>query len=133
MNLYRTHVNSTVHATGGQFGAGIGAGYDTHCNGQNYTAVNEIVITGESTIIAQGGKYAAGIGTGYHSAYLSGSIAEGVIVNATAGESREKYTIAQNIGYGVVDSTREFWGENAKVTFTVAGKVIEPPKAVKQN
>ena len=122
--------NSKVTATGGQFGAGIGAGYDTHCNGQAYEAVNHIEIIGTSVINAKGGKYAPGIGTGYHSAYLTGSIAEGVEVNAEAGDEtfyKDAYSTAQNIGYGVVDPAREFSGKNAVVTFTVAGKVIDYP------
>ena len=129
-NVSVTIVNSTVTATGGQFGAGIGGGYDTHCNGQEYEAVNHIEIDGASSINAKGGKYAPGIGTGFHSAYLTGSIAEGAKVNAVAGDEtfyKEEYTRAQNIGYGVVDPAREFSGNNANVTFTVAGKVIDYP------
>ena len=79
--------NSTiVNAVGGQYGAGIGAGYDTHCQagGEGSTAVNHIVIL-KSNVTAQGGKYAAGIGTGFHAAVLTGSIDEESVVNATAG------------------------------------------------
>ena len=112
------------NAVGGQFAAGIGAGYDTHCSANDSNAVNNIVIT-NSNITVKGGKYGAGIGTGYHSAALTGSIDAASTINATAGESREKYTLAQNIGYGVVDATREFKGAN--VTFTVAGVVIPSP------
>ena len=122
--------NSDVTATGGQFGAGIGAGYDTHCNGQDYNAVNYIEIDGTSVITAKGGKYAPGIGTGFHSAYLTGSIAEGAVVNAEAGDEtfyKDTYSTAQNIGYGVVDPTREFSKDNSNVTFTVSGKVIDAP------
>ncbi len=128
-NLEINIVNSTVTATGGQAGAGIGSGYDTHCNQQNYTATNEINIDATSTVTATGGKYAAGIGTGFHSAYLSGAIAAGATINATSGEKEYKdtYTKAQDIGYGVVDPAREFSGNNANVTFTVAGQVIENP------
>ena len=112
------------NAVGGQFAAGIGAGYDTHCSANDSNAVNNIVIT-NSNITVKGGKYGAGIGTGYHSAALTGSIDAASTINATAGESREKYTLAQNIGYGVVDATREFKG--AVVTFTVAGETIAHP------
>lgn len=118
-------VDSKVTANGGQFAAGIGAGYDTHCNGEKHTGVNEIQIKGNSVITAKGGQYGAGIGTGYHSAYLTGSIDATVTVNATAGASREKYTIAQNIGYGVVDPNREYKG--AIVTFKVGDTVIDNP------
>ena len=120
--------NSEVTATGGQFGAGIGAGYDTHCVANDLNAVNEIIIV-NSKVTAQGGKYAAGIGTGYHSAALTGSISidDDSTIDATSGEKtyKEKYSSAQNIGYGVVDPTREFAG--ATVTFTVNGKVIDAP------
>ncbi|MBQ8854489.1 MAG: hypothetical protein IJZ67_09360, partial [Alistipes sp.] len=112
------------NAVGGQFAAGIGAGYDTHCSANDSNAVNNIVIT-NSNITVKGGKYGAGIGTGYHSAALTGSIDAASTINATAGESREKYTLAQNIGYGVVDATREF--KDTNVTFTVAGVVIPSP------
>ena len=118
-------VDSKVTANGGQFAAGIGAGYDTHCNGHEHTGVNDIQIKGNSVITANGGLYGAGIGTGYHSAYLTGSIDATVTVNATAGASREKYTIAQNIGYGVVDPNREYKG--AIVTFKVGDTVIDNP------
>lgn len=118
--------NSTVTATGGQGGAGIGSGYDTHCAANDVNAVNDITII-SSNVTAQGGKYAAGIGTGFHAAALTGSIDAASTIKATSGEAfyKDAYSTAQNIGYGVVDPTREFAG--AKVTFTVAGKVIEAP------
>lgn len=124
--------NSTINATGGQFGAGIGAGYDTYCAANETNAVNDIQIV-KSVVTAQGGRYAAGIGTGYHSAALTGSIDAESTINAKAGEDyyKDTYTKAQAIGYGVVDPAREY--KDAKVTFTVAGKVIEAPKAVNQN
>ena len=121
--------NSNITATGGQGGAGIGSGYDVHCNQQGYTAINHIEIDATSTITATGGKYAAGIGTGFHSAYLTGSIATGATINAESGEKvyKDTYTTAQNIGYGVVDPDREFSGENANVTFAVNGNTISNP------
>ena len=124
--------DSAITATGGQYGAGIGSGYDVHCNGQNYTATNYIEITGNSVLNVEGGKYAAGIGTGYHSAYLSGYIESGVNTTyVTAGASRtDKYTVTQNIGYGVVDSSREFQGTNATITFKVGDEVISTPTTV---
>jgi len=130
-NLEINIKNSNVTATGGQFGAGIGSGYDTHCNQQGYTATNEINIDATSTVKATGGKYAAGIGTGYHSAYLTGAIAAGANVTAVSGDIyyKDAYTTAQNIGYGVVDPAREFSGANTNVTFTVAGEVIAAPTA----
>lgn len=121
-----TIMNSFVTAYGGQYAAAIGSGYDTHCNGQNFAAKNHIVII-DSDITAVGGQYGAGIGTGYHSAYLSGSIDTASNINATPGESREKYTIAQGIGYGVVDPAREYSGDNTVITFEVAGTVIAAP------
>ena len=128
-NLEINIINSTVTATGGQAGAGVGSGYDTHCNGQGYSATNVINIDATSTVNATGGKYAAGIGTGFHSAYLSGAIAAGATINAVSGDNfyKDAYTTAQNIGYGVVDPAREFSGNNANVTFKVAGQVIENP------
>ena len=129
-DIYIKIQNSTVTATGGQFGAGIGAGYDTHCNGQNYEAVNSIEIDKTSVINAKGGKYAPGIGTGFHSAYLTGSIAEGAQVTAVAGDEtfyKDEYTTAQNIGYGVVDPAREFSKDNRNITFKVEGTLIESP------
>ena len=121
--------NSTiVNAVGGQYGAGIGTGYDTHCQagGEGSTAVNHIVIL-KSNVTAQGGKYAAGIGTGFHAAVLTGSIDEESVVNATAGERFYKgtYTYAQHIGYGVVDPAREYLNE--VVEFKVDNEVIEEP------
>ena len=134
-NLEINIINSTVTATGGQAGAGVGSGYDTHCNGQDYSATNVINIDATSTVNATGGKYAAGIGTGFHSAYLSGAIEAGATINAVSGENfyKDAYTTAQNIGYGVVDPAREFSGNNANVTFKVAGQVIENPDPKMQN
>ena len=128
-NLEINIKNSTVTANGGQHGAGIGSGYDTHCNQQDYTATNQINIDATSTVNAKGGKYAAGIGTGFHSAYLTGAIETGATVNAVSGENfyKDAYTKAQNIGYGVVDPAREFSKDNYNVTFTVNGTVIENP------
>ena len=118
--------NSTVTANGGQGGAGIGSGYDTHCTANDSNSINDIVIV-NSTVNAQGGKYAAGIGTGFHAAALSGSIDAASVINAVSGENfyKAEYTTAQNIGYGVVDATREF--KDCVVTFTVAGNVVANP------
>ena len=119
--------NSTVTANGGEYGAGIGAGYDTHCAANETNAVNDIQIV-KSVITAKGGKYAAGIGTGYHSAALTGSIDAASTINATAGEFREKYTKTQNVGYGVIDKSRE--AKDLNSTFIVAGEVIGMPEDV---
>lgn len=126
--------NSTITAAGGQYGAGIGSGYDTHCgqdedNTQVYGAENSISIKGNSNITATGGMYAAGIGTGYHSAYLSGAIESTVTVNATSGEKyyKDAYTLAQDIGYGVVDPKREYSDSDANITFQYNGSVITAP------
>lgn len=118
--------NSTINAFGGQFGAGIGSGYDTNCTANASNSVNDITIV-KSTINAKGGKYAAGIGTGFHAASLTGSIDADSTVDAVCGEDFYKaaYTRAQNVGYGVVDPTREY--KDAEVTFTVAGTVIDAP------
>ena len=124
-----TITGSTItNAVGGQYGAGIGSGYDTHCQagGEGSTAVNKITIE-NSNITAQGGKYAAGIGTGFHAASLTGSIDAESTINATSGEPFYKgaYTFAQHIGYGVIDPARE--GENLNVTFEVNGSAIAKP------
>lgn len=97
--------NSTVNAKGGAYGAGIGSGYDTHCASKQPMCT--IYIT-DSTINAEGGKYAAGIGTGYHNAALNGEI-KNSIVNAVSGEKlyKDTYTQAQDVGFGVVDPSRE--------------------------
>ena len=121
--------NSTItNAVGGQFGAGIGSGYDTHClaGGEGSTAVNDITIK-TSTITAQGGKYAAGIGTGFHVAALTGSIDTDSEIVATSGEPfyKSTYTFAQHVGYGVIDPARE--GAGLNVTFNVKGDTIEEP------
>ena len=121
--------NSKItNAVGGQYGAGIGSGYDTHCQagGEGSTAVNKITIE-NSNITAQGGKYAAGIGTGFHAAALTGSIDAESTINATSGEPFYKgtYTFAQHVGYGVIDQARE--GKDLNVTFKVGGSEIEEP------
>ena len=118
--------NSTVNATGGDFGAGIGTGYDTHC-GKFATPLVIINIDATSNITAQGGKYGAGIGTGYHVAAVIGNIE--CEVNAKDGGSREKYTVARPIGFGVVDMTKEgsvgnFYINYMGMTITLADKVI---------
>ena len=129
-NLEINIIESNVTATGGQFGAGIGSGYDTYCNGEKHTATNKINIDANSTVYAKGGKYAAGIGTGFHAAYLTGAIETGATITANAGDEtfyKADYTTAQNIGYGVMDPTREFSRKNATVTYKVNGQLIEVP------
>lgn len=119
--------DSVISARGGEYGAGIGSGYDTYCS-INPSSPCHIEISGNSNITAKGGKYGAGIGTGYHCAGLSGFIAEGVTVDASCGDEnfyKDTYTTAQNIGYGVTDPTREMSLE--VVTFTVGKEVIGNP------
>ena len=102
--------NSDVTATGGDYGAGIGAGYDTYC--QTNQGKCTITIVSHSKITAQGGKYAAGIGTGYHTANLAGSIDSTVdITNVHCGQQKNSYTEAQDIGYGVIQKV--YWTENS--------------------
>lgn len=117
--------NSKVTAYGGQFAAGIGSGYDTHC--QSNQPVHTINITGDSVINAVGGKYAAGIGTGYHVASLAGKIENTVVVNAENGGSREKYTYAMDVGFGVIDKTRE--AANNESSFDYQGTQITVDRA----
>lgn len=127
--------NSVINnAVGGDYGSGIGSGYDTYCATNDENAVNDIVIT-KSTITAKGGKYAAGIGTGHHSAALTGCIDSESIIVANAGDEKlcdesgygRKNTNAQNIGYGCVDLNAEFKGST--VTFTIDNQVIDAPVA----
>ena len=115
--------NSTITAQGGEFGAGIGSGYDTHCTGPDTYPIHTINITGDSVITATGGKYGAGIGTGYHVGGLAGKIESTVTVNATPGANREKYTKAMAVGFGVVDYTREANGDN-HCSFDCQGTII---------
>lgn len=106
-------VNSTVNATGGEFAAGIGGGYCTYCEAPG--PIITINIDEDSKITAQGGKYGAGIGTGYHMAGLDGEIK--CEVTATPGDSREKYTIAQAVGFGVVDHAKEAKDNNCTINY----------------
>ena len=72
-----------------------------------------IEITELSDITVTGGKYAAGIGTGYRHANLTGFIDGTVSVTATSREASDLYdgisghTIAQDLGYGVIDTAAE--------------------------
>lgn len=113
--------DSTITAKGGEFGAGIGSGYNTYC--QLPGPVCTINITGGSVITAAGGKYAAGIGTGYHVAGLAGKIESGVKIEATSGGSREKYTVAMGVGFGVIDHAKEA-GEGNTSSFDYQGTTI---------
>lgn len=115
--------DSNIVATGGQFGAGIGSGYDTYCQGPGPVCEINIKGTNNYSITAQGGQYAAGIGTGYHVAGLAGKIEGDVIINATAGGNREKYTVAMAVGFGVIDHSREANSDNQS-KFDYKGTVI---------
>ncbi|MBQ8146175.1 MAG: hypothetical protein IJ039_05275 [Clostridia bacterium] len=119
--------NSKINVTGGQYGAGIGSGYDCYC--QTDYSVTYIEIIGENTVInAQGGINAAGIGTGHHSAGLAGYILPECEVNAKAGEMfiyEETYTQPQDIGYGMCNPNNEF--ANAALVFDIQGECVEAP------
>lgn len=121
-------VDSEINATGGEYGSGIGSGYDTYCKNRPVDNI-KINISGNSVIEAKGGTNGAGIGTGYHSNALTGSIAASVnVTGVQAGfpqNIKAGYTINQAIGYGVLDPTRE--GNGLDRTFTIAGKVIDAP------
>lgn len=120
--------NSTVTAKGGAYGAGIGSGYDTHClSVQPMCTIN----IADSTINAEGGKYAAGVGTGYHNAALSGEIKNST-VNAKSGEKfyKDAYTSAMDIGFGVVDPTREGTQTDSKLIYNGVEIGIPAPGAV---
>ena len=119
--------NSKINVIGGQYGAGIGTGYDTYCQ-TNY-GVCYIEIVGEDTVInAQGGINAAGIGTGHHSAGLAGYILPECEINAKAGEMfiyETEFTEPQDIGYGMCKPTNEL--ANAAYVFDIQGTVVEVP------
>lgn len=119
---------STINAKGGVYGAGIGSGYDTHC--QSVQPLCTINID-DSIITAEGGQYAAGVGTGYHNAALDGVIKNST-VNAKSGEMwyKDSYTCAQNIGFGVVDPAREGQQTDSKlVNNGVEIRIPAPGKA----
>lgn len=122
-------VDSEINATGGEYGSGIGSGYDTNCKKRPAENV-KINISGSSIIVAKGGDNAAGIGTGYHSNTLTGSIAESVDVTGVQAGFLENikagYTFNQAIGYGVLNPGSE--GKDLVPTFTVGGMVIAAPE-----
>lgn len=124
--------NSEIYAVGGYYGAGIGSGYDTYCGTKGLVDLT-INITSYSEITATGGTYGAAIGTGFHSAVLRGSIDETVICHVSEGTvSYYKYSwIAQDIGFGLVDSAKEAKymvdGGYAQIDFTVGNSYIDNP------
>lgn len=119
--------NSTINATGGVYGAGIGSGYDTNVHSYGEAPICTINITGTSVITAKGGQYAAGVGTGYHAGGLDGEIAASVTVNAASGEKlyKDSYTQAMDIGFGVLDPERD--GKDNTCTITYQGEEIGVP------
>ena len=121
-------LNSNITAVGGVYAAGIGSGYDTHC--QENQPICTINIDG-STINATGGKYAAGVGTGYHNAGMAGEIKNSTIT-AASGEKvyKDTYTSAQDIGFGVVDMTREGSDNDSYIIYN--GTKITLPRNVAQ-
>ncbi len=134
--------NSNIGAIGGDNGAGIGSGYDSHCLRQQSEC--EIIITSYSKISAQGGKYAAGIGTGYHYARLSGYIDSTVDITDVHGsvtlKNKTGYSEAQDIGYGsvgfnLIDSQHlesQQLTVDHDITFTVNGELIPMPEGIIQ-
>ena len=122
--------NSKINVTGGQYGAGIGSGYDCYCQ-TNY-GITYIEIIGEDTVInAQGGINAAGIGTGHHGAGLAGYILPECEITAKAGDIfvyEAIYTEPQDIGYGMCNPEREF--ANVAIVFDNQGNAVETPVTV---
>ena len=120
--------NSSIQCLGGQFGAGIGSGYNTNCT-QIDNNCNNIQIKGNSTIAAVGGKYAAGIGTGFHVNALMGFIEAGVNTTGTKAGTpdfyKAEYTTAEAIGYGVCDPNREL--KDVVPVFKIGDTVIALP------
>lgn len=128
-------VNSKVKATGGYYGAGIGSGYDK-CTGSQGVTHLTITISSHSDITAYGGAQASGIGTGFHSGLLEGSIDSTVVLDvkgSTVYKSGGTYSLmAQDIGYGVVDYSREAaalmdGSTPVSPTFSVGGQIITNP------
>jgi len=121
--------NSKINVTGGEFGAGIGTGYDTYC--QKPFGNNTIEIVGEKTSInATGGKNAAGIGSGHHTAGLSGFIGFECSITAKAGELyvyEDNYTLPQDIGYGVCNPNNEL--ADIDLVFDIQGIIVTMPVA----
>lgn len=120
-------LGSDIEALGGQYGAGIGNGFNPDA-ARLAPSCGEIHISGASRIAATGGEYAAGIGTGYRNNALSGAIATGVDTAGTLCGTpfvSDAFTRAMNIGYGVLDPSAE--ALNLVVTFAVGGTVIASP------
>lgn len=149
--------HSVIDATGGKYGAGIGSGYDTHCAVKSDKHLYEqgscvISITNGSDIRARGGLYAADIGSGYHHSNVSGTIDNTVLLFRTIDHVRnttdagvdayykDSYSIAQVIGFGILDPIREgLWiydtetGGLTDYTFTVYGVKIRAPTVNSMN
>lgn len=101
---------STVTAEGGMNGAGIGVGGTSAISGQGLCIIE---IMNLSSITSTGGQYAADIGTGYHHANLTGFVDGTSSVTAPSRPSEyiqdgnPDHTLAQDVGYGVIDPTLE--------------------------
>ncbi len=128
---------SEINAIGGYYGAGIGSGYDRKTGNEGWIDLT-IYITSSSKITAEGGKFAADIGTGYHSGILKGAIESNVTYTVTEGtdtKDNDNHTysyVAQGVGYGVVDYSREaaslMSGTTPVITsFTIAGNPLINP------
>lgn len=131
-DLWKINIdNSTIEAKGGQHGAGIGSGYDTYTTKGSIAAKCIINITGDSVIKAVGGQYAAGIGTGYHAGGLKYNIASTVNTEGTYSSEpvrKDGYTVAQAIGYGVLDPNRSGYGVVANDGLSTFAEKIEAVK-----
>ena len=120
--------DTAITAKGGVYGAGIGSGYDAHCQpAQPLCTIN----IDDSTINATGGKYAAGVGTGYHNAALTGEIKNSSIT-AVSGDKiyKSTYTPAMDIGFGVVDPEREGLQTDSKLICNGTTITIESAPAI---
>lgn len=108
-NVTITITNSTVNAKGGDFGAGIGSGYNTYCSGVTPDPVISVTIDANSVITATGGLLGAGIGTGHNAVGFVGNI-DCDTSNVKAGSSEDPSwccwgnpcTTAEDIGLGVL-------------------------------
>ena len=136
---------SSITATGGKYGPGIGSGYDAYSGQKSdedeysykYQGLCMIQIMDNSRITSTGGTYAASIGTGYHHANITGFIDGTGACNTPAradsetidpdhrGGSEHPYTQAQDVGYGIVDPEKEANGLG--VYFYLGKNLIDVP------
>ena len=117
----------TVTATGGQYGAGIGGGFDAGIGGGNEAAAGTVTVNG-GTVTATGGLYGAGIGGGYGAAAGTVTI-NGGTVTATGGENGAGIGGGQYGGSGpvIVGAGASVMATAGRDSNTVVGNNGGPP------